>query len=81
VEHTRVDDVSELLALLAAQVAALITMEAPELVKTCSGADCVLWFLDRTKAHRRTFCSVSACGNRAKVAAFRERAKRATRSL
>lgn len=75
-QHCRVDAASELLALPASQIALLITSEEPELVKRCAGADCVLWFVDRTKAHRRMFCSAAACGNRAKVAAFRERARK-----
>ena len=75
VEHCRIDAARELLALPASQVALLITSEQPELVKRCAGADCILWFVDRTKAHRRMFCSAALCGNRAKVAAFRERAR------
>jgi predicted RNA-binding Zn ribbon-like protein len=51
----------------------LITQEDASLLKSCSGSGCTLWFLDRTKAHRRLFCSATACGNRAKVAAFRQR--------
>jgi predicted RNA-binding Zn ribbon-like protein len=73
VEHGRLDEAKDLLVLLASQVARLVTSEDPELVKRCAGADCVLWFVDRTKAHRRMFCSAAQCGNRAKVAAFRER--------
>lgn len=61
------------LALIAEQVAALLVNEDPSLVKRCAGPGCTLWFLDRTKGHRRLFCSAAACGNRAKVAAFRER--------
>ena len=38
-----------------------------------AGGDCSLWFLDRTKAHTRLLCSAAACGNRAKVSAFRKR--------
>lgn len=74
--HCRIDAASELLAQPASQVALLITSEEPELVKRCAGPGCVLWFVDRTKAHRRMFCSAAACGNRAKVAAFRERARK-----
>jgi predicted RNA-binding Zn ribbon-like protein len=73
IERRRFDDIAELVALPAAQIAALITAEDPALLKHCAGPDCTLWFLDRTKAHHRRFCSASACGNRAKVAAFRER--------
>jgi predicted RNA-binding Zn ribbon-like protein len=73
VEHCRIDAARELLTLPAWQVALLVTGEEPALVKRCAGADCILWFVDRTKAHRRMFCSAALCGNRAKVAAFRER--------
>jgi predicted RNA-binding Zn ribbon-like protein len=50
-----------------------VARENASLVKQCAGPGCTLWFLDRTKAHARRFCSAAACGNRAKVAAFRER--------
>jgi predicted RNA-binding Zn ribbon-like protein len=66
-------DPDALVALIARQIAALITQEHASLLKSCSGSGCTLWFLDRTKAHRRMFCSATACGNRAKVAAFRQR--------
>jgi predicted RNA-binding Zn ribbon-like protein len=45
------------------------------LVRKCESPDCVLWFYDRTKAHRRRWCSMSMCGNRHKVANFRARQK------
>jgi predicted RNA-binding Zn ribbon-like protein len=63
----------ELLAVLASAIGDLVTQEDPSLLKSCASDDCTLWFLDRTKAHRRMFCSAAGCGNRAKVAAFRER--------
>jgi predicted RNA-binding Zn ribbon-like protein len=73
VDRSRIADASALLAPIAVEIARLLTQEDPSLVKACAGADCTLWFLDRTKAHRRVFCSAAACGNRAKVAAFRLR--------
>jgi predicted RNA-binding Zn ribbon-like protein len=73
VDRSRFADASALLAPIAVEIARLVTEEDPSLVKACAGADCTLWFLDRSKAHRRMFCSASACGNRAKVAAFRLR--------
>jgi predicted RNA-binding Zn ribbon-like protein len=73
VEREQMLDTQELLALIAAQIAHLIAQEDPQLIKHCAGASCTLRFLDRTKAHRRVFCSAAACGNRAKVAAFRKR--------
>lgn len=73
VEQAPLDCADDLLALLAGHIAGLITQEDPALLKSCAGPACTLWFLDRTKAHRRLFCSAATCGNRAKVAAFRER--------
>ena len=48
-------------------------------VKACEGAACTLLFADHTRGQRRRWCSMSVCGNRAKVAAHRSRAKK-TRS-
>jgi predicted RNA-binding Zn ribbon-like protein len=72
-ERWRIDSPDELIAVVAAQIASLIATEEPALVKRCAGPGCTLWFVDRTTAHRRRVCSATACGNRAKVAAFRER--------
>lgn len=43
------------------------------LVRQCEHEECSLWFYDRTKAHRRRWCSMAMCGNRHKVSRFRER--------
>ena len=72
-ERWRIGSADELIAVVAAQIASLVATEEPALVKRCAGPRCTLWFVDRTKAHSRLFCSATACGNRAKVAAFRER--------
>jgi predicted RNA-binding Zn ribbon-like protein len=69
----QIESAEQLLAVLASALGDLVTQEDPTLLKSCAGEGCTLWFLDRTKAHRRMFCSAAACGNRAKVAAFRER--------
>ena len=45
-----------------------------DLVRHCEGEACVMWFYDRTKGHRRRWCTSTGCRNRAKVAAFRARA-------
>lgn len=73
IARNRLDSADELIALVAEQIASLITSEEPALVKQCADPACTLSFVDRTKSHRRLFCSAAACGNRAKVAAFRER--------
>lgn len=72
-EERRADTPGAILGALALAIAELVVNEQPELVKRCDGAACTLWFLDRTKGHRRRFCSAAACGNRDKVAAFRAR--------
>jgi predicted RNA-binding Zn ribbon-like protein len=59
-----------------AQAAAELLAEGDfSLVRKCESPDCVLWFYDKTKAHRRRWCSMSLCGNRHKVANFRARQK------
>ena len=63
----------DLLAPVAESVADLFTGADRSLIHQCAGADCTLFFYDRTKNHRRRWCSVAVCGNRAKVAAFRAR--------
>ena len=40
-------------------------------VRRCEGAQCTLWFNDISKSHRRRWCSMSVCGNRAKAAQHR----------
>jgi predicted RNA-binding Zn ribbon-like protein len=44
-----------------------------DLVRACESSDCVLQFYDRTRSHRRRWCSTATCGNRAKVQTFRAR--------
>jgi predicted RNA-binding Zn ribbon-like protein len=77
VERWRVDSTDDLIAIVAARIASLVAAEPPELVKRCAGPGCTVWFVDRTKAHSRLFCSAAVCGNRAKVAAFRQRRRNA----
>jgi len=73
VQRSRIDTADALVGLVAVQLAQLITEEDPARLKQCAGSQCSLWFLDRTKAQRRKFCTASVCGNRAKVSAFRAR--------
>ena len=42
-------------------------------IRKCENPDCILFFYDISKNHTRRWCSMGLCGNRAKVAAFRER--------
>jgi predicted RNA-binding Zn ribbon-like protein len=72
----RLKTVEQYLAPVVESVAELLSRADFDLVRHCEGGQCVLWFYDRTKAHRRRWCSPQFCGNRAKVAAFRARARR-----
>jgi predicted RNA-binding Zn ribbon-like protein len=40
-------------------------------VRHCEGTQCTLWFVDVSKGHRRRWCTMSVCGNRAKAAQHR----------
>jgi len=44
-------------------------------IKACQGRACTLLFADHTRGHARRWCSMSVCGNRAKVLAHRDRKK------
>lgn len=43
------------------------------LIKKCKNPACILYFYDTTKNHARSWCSMSICGNRMKVAAHYRR--------
>jgi predicted RNA-binding Zn ribbon-like protein len=70
------ETVEAFLAPVAEAVADLLADGDFNLVRHCEGNACVLWFYDRTKGHRRRWCTSTGCGNRAKVAAFRARESR-----
>lgn len=63
------------LAPVAQAVVKLLTDTRLDLVRQCGAHDCTLMFHDKTKSHRRRWCSMATCGNRMKVAAFRSRNK------
>jgi predicted RNA-binding Zn ribbon-like protein len=67
------------LAPLAEAAAELLARGDFELVRRCENSECVLWFYDRTKSHHRRWCSMATCGNRHKVAAFRQRQQEGVR--
>ena len=60
-------------------LARLVCTEDFSNVKACEGPACTLLFADHTRGHARRWCSMAICGNRAKQAAHRTRAKRRTR--
>ncbi|WP_457330657.1 CGNR zinc finger domain-containing protein [Rhizobacter sp. P5_C2] len=62
-----------LLLPIAQAMAELLTSADFSQVKACEGPACTLLFLDRTRGHKRRWCNMAVCGNRAKQAAHRER--------
>lgn len=71
----RLDVLGSLLGPVAEAVAQLLVEGDFALVRQCEHPDCVLWFYDRTKAHKRRWCSMALCGNRHKAAQFRKRSQ------
>ncbi len=65
----------DLLSVIAAEMGRFICSADFTLVKNCEGPTCSLWFLDISKNHKRRWCSMSVCGNRAKAAAHRAKRK------
>lgn len=67
------DAVASLLGPVAEAAATLLVEGDFSLVRQCEHPDCILWFYDRTKSHKRRWCSMAVCGNRHKATRFRER--------
>jgi predicted RNA-binding Zn ribbon-like protein len=65
--------IEQLLAPVAEAAAELLALNDFSRVRKCESPDCVLWFYDRTKGHKRRWCSMAICGNRHKVSSFRKR--------
>jgi len=62
---------------VAVSAARLLTETDPARLRRCAAADCGTWFVDTSKAGRRRWCSMARCGNRAKAARHRRRARQA----
>jgi predicted RNA-binding Zn ribbon-like protein len=69
------DSPKTLLLPIAEAMGDLVCQKDFALVRKCESAACTLWFLDISKAHARRWCSMAVCGNRAKAAAHRARAR------
>jgi predicted RNA-binding Zn ribbon-like protein len=69
----RLDEPAHLLVAIAESAARLLSEGDPALLRKCQNPRCILYFYDTTKNHRRRWCSMAGCGNRAKVAAFYQR--------
>ncbi|MBL1080662.1 CGNR zinc finger domain-containing protein [Streptomyces actinomycinicus] len=62
-------------AWLAARDYLELLTRAPERIRTCAGGACILYFLDTSRNGTRRWCSMAACGNRAKASRHYARSK------
>ena len=63
----------ELIALLARETVYLLGGDDRVRIRKCASATCGIYFLDASRTGKRRWCSMKACGNKAKVAAHRKR--------
>ena len=73
-------DPSQIVIPVAESAADLLCYGNPELVRKCENPECILYFYDISKNHRRRWCSMAGCGNRAKARAFYKRRAKPERS-
>jgi predicted RNA-binding Zn ribbon-like protein len=71
-----VDDPAWRPAVMAAANLLELLAETPDRVRRCQNPACVLWFFDTTRNRTRRWCSMAACGNRAKARRHYDRATR-----
>ena len=60
---------------IARDAAELLASDRLEFVRACASKTCEWLFLDESKNHRRRWCDMTKCGNRAKVRRFYVRQK------
>jgi len=66
-------DVRGLLAELAREGVSLLGGDFHDRIRQCEGPPCAVLFVDTSRKGERRWCSMSACGNKAKVAEYRKR--------
>jgi predicted RNA-binding Zn ribbon-like protein len=65
-----------LIVSLAREAVQVLGSDAAELIRQCESPSCTLYFLDTSRRGDRRWCSMLACGNKAKAAGFRRRNRR-----
>lgn len=58
---------------IAQSAAELLASDRLQFVRACASKTCEWLFLDESKNHRRRWCDMTKCGNRAKVRSFYKR--------
>jgi predicted RNA-binding Zn ribbon-like protein len=64
---------------IARSAAELLASNRVQFVRACASKTCEWLFLDESKNHRRRWCDMTKCGNRAKAKSFYTRKKKASR--
>jgi predicted RNA-binding Zn ribbon-like protein len=62
-----------LLAAIARSAAEIVLEGEAAKVRVCANPTCSLFFCDKSRTHKRRWCSMAICGNRNKVASFARR--------
>jgi len=62
-----------LLSSIAAEAIWILGRDRAGRLRQCEGEDCAILFYDTSRAGERRWCSMTACGNKAKAAGFRAR--------
>jgi predicted RNA-binding Zn ribbon-like protein len=76
VDHRHVGDpIDDALSRLADPLVTELTAGHPERIRVCASDTCQWIFYDASRTGRRRWCDMTTCGNRAKAARFRARAK------
>lgn len=76
VDHRHVGDpVDDALARLAEPMVTELTAGHPERIRICASETCEWVFYDTSRTGRRRWCDMATCGNRAKAARHRARAR------
>ena len=73
VEESNLSTQLELLGPVAESAGDLLAHGNLAFIRKCENPECILHLYDTTKNHSRRWCSMSACGNRNKVQAYRKR--------
>ena len=66
---------NKILVPIAESMADLLCYGDLSYLRKCERDDCILYFYDTTKNHKRRWCSMAICGNRAKAAKFYQKKK------
>jgi predicted RNA-binding Zn ribbon-like protein len=65
--------VEQALSTIARDAVLLFGGQETQRLRECARPDCAVLFVDRSRAGRRRWCTMSSCGNKTKTAAYRRR--------